>query len=312
MATLPRPDCLMMINEPIRSVLRSPTDLQPLTESSDGRAFMTADGRVYPMQANGILCLLDEAERGLDMGDDHFYDKHPFGSRDWKDTADLSRGVESELKDLLQTISKDALIADVGCGTGRISNYLSYVKFKNVASIDLSPVSLSFVRRNSENACLLGNNLHLPIKPDAFDLVISSGVIHHTPSPTQCLQELARIMKPGGVLYLNTYNINSLYGYLFYSYGSVLRALNASPTKWLADLLGFQVYRMIRSVLPLPRRSVAELRAKYENLFLKPMVHFFTTKQIRGEILSNNLEVISEKKRGGTHRMHNYVARKKT
>jgi SAM-dependent methyltransferase len=302
-----------MTKEPIRSLLRSPRDLRPLVEASDGKCLTAPDGRTYPIYENGILCLLDEDERGLDLGDGCFYDRHPFGERDWANRADIEQGVEPELKEMLKTIPRDALIADVGCGTGRISNYLSLVDFENVASIDISLVSLSVVSSsNSKTTCLLANNLHLPIKAEAFDLVISSGVIHHTPSPAKSLQELARIMKAGGILYLKVYNLHSLYGYLYYTYGAVLRLMNSvSVTKKLADILGFDVYRMVRSILPLPRRSLLQLRSKYEGLFLKRMVHFYTTAEIRGQVLKNGLDVVSESKRGATHRMHSYVARKK-
>jgi len=155
--------------------------------------------------------------------DGKFYESNPFGARDWSNPAEVEEGVENDIKDLLKNISKQALIIDVGAGTGRVSNYLGMHGFQNVVSLDYSLTSLKQVEKNSNNLCVWGNNLRIPVASNSFDLVISTGVIHHTPDPARALSECARIVKPGGRFYLRVRNIHSPYGYLFYTYGSALR-----------------------------------------------------------------------------------------
>ena len=47
--------------------------------------------------------------------------------------------------------------------------------------------------------------MHLPFRERSFDIVMSEGVIHHTPSTRDALLALARQVKPGGILALYVY-----------------------------------------------------------------------------------------------------------
>jgi hypothetical protein len=147
------------LNEKIVSILRSPVDLKPL-KLVNGEEFQTASGEKFPI-SDGVICLLLENERGADLGDGKFYEENPFGLRDWSNPAEVESGVESDLKNLLTKTAKEALIADIGAGTGRVSNYLSMKDFVNVASVDYSLASIRMVKKNSRNLCVWGNNLHL-------------------------------------------------------------------------------------------------------------------------------------------------------
>lgn len=301
-----------MIKKEIHTLLRSPENLKVLN-SSDGNGFKTDDNEYYPVMVDGIVCLLKKDERQSALEHDNFYDSNPFGERDWSDASDVESGVENRLKDLLAQYSKTALIIDVGAGTGRISNYLSCYGFENVVSLDYSLASLRQVKINSNNICIWGNNLHLPFTSNSFDLVISSGVIHHTPDPFKSLEECLRILKPGGRLYLKTYNLNSLYCCLYYTYGTVLRIFESTKSsRILSDLCGFRVYKLVRNVFfSLPRREDRILKAKFANLFLKKMVYFFTKSEIESLLRKNGLIIESAKREKLTHRMHCYVATKR-
>jgi SAM-dependent methyltransferase len=59
--------------------------------------------------------------------------------------------------------------------------------------MDLFPVSA---------ADLVGNALHLPFAGGTFDLVVSQETVEHLPDPFQALREMARVLRPGGRLYV--------------------------------------------------------------------------------------------------------------
>jgi len=300
-----------MIKKEIRDLLRSPSELK-LLKDSDDKALQTDDGELYPI-IDGILCLLKEGERGNDLGDGKFYNNNPFGEGDWSNVTDVDAGVEKDLKKLLERYHKSALIIDVGSGAGRISNYLSLHGYENVVSLDYSLPSLKQVNINSNNICIWGNNLHLPIENNSFDLVISSGVIHHTPDPHKAFEECVRILKPGGRLYFRIYNIHSLYCYLYYTYGAILRLFDSTKyTRFMANLFGFKIYKLVRRLLfsSLSNRDDRILKAKFSNLFTKKMVYFFTTSEIENLIKKHGLVIEIGKKLGKTHRMHCYVSKK--
>ncbi len=299
-----------MIKDEIRDILRSPDNLKMLYEKGPGK-LRSEDGQEYPIIDN-ILCMLKEEERVIDQGDDNFYEKYPFGERDWSNPDEIESGVEEELKCLLTEYPKAAIIVDVGAGTGRISNYLSLKSFENAVSLDYSIISLRQVVANSNNVCIWGNNLHLPFSSSSVDMVISSGVIHHTPDPEKAFEECERVLKPGGRIYLRVYNKYSLYGFLYHTYGAFIRSLESIRATFLVDVFGFYLYRLAWKLL---NRSVRKgnskiLRAKFANLFCKKMVHFFTNSEIDNLINKNQLIIESAKKRGLAHRMHCYVARK--
>jgi SAM-dependent methyltransferase len=56
----------------------------------------------------------------------------------------------------------------------------------------------------------MGDCEDLPYASNAFDLVYSWGVIHHTPNPRRALEEIVRVCRPGGVCKLMVYNRHSL------------------------------------------------------------------------------------------------------
>jgi len=300
-----------LIKEPIKPLLRSPVRLKPLEER--GNFFFAPGEEIYPI-IDGIICMLLPEERARDLGDKKFYDKNPFGQRNWQNNIDIKFGVERDLDLILEKLSKTDLIIDVGSGTGRISIYLDRAGYHNVVSLDFSYFSLLQVRQNSSNVCIWGNNLHLPFASNSFDFVISSGVIHHTPEPLTALKECVRILKPGGTLYLKTYNLWSPYCLLYFTYGSIMRFFERSElTQKISDLLGFSIYKFIRRfIYRLPKREDRILRAQFNNLFMKSMVSFLTKESI--EIVLDKCHIVVEryKTSSPTHRMHCYVGIKKS
>ncbi|MGH2367854.1 MAG: class I SAM-dependent methyltransferase, partial [Chloroflexota bacterium] len=99
---------------------------------------------------------------------------------------------------------------DGGCGTGVCSLALAELA-DEVVSVDLSlgsigtAVGLSHTAGVSNMTPCQASLLELPLAPDSFDLVFSWGVIHHTVDPVRALNELVRVLRPGGTLVLAVY-----------------------------------------------------------------------------------------------------------
>jgi len=295
----------------LSNFLRTPGGKNKLNAVSSD-LYESEDGGKYPVY-EGVVCGIAESERGGDLGDAKFYEDNPFGVRDWSNPTEIEAGVEKDLKDMLDQIPKDAMIADIGAGSGRVSNLISLRGFKNVISVDYSLNSIKMVNKNSKNFCVWGNILDLPLASDSFDFVVCTGVIHHTPDPERAFSECSRIVKPGGKFYMKVRNLWSPYGILFYTYGSFLRFFYKIPAlKWISDLFGFQVYRLTRSLFysHLPKRPTDELRGKFENLFIKKLITFFTTSQVKKMLKDNNMEILHGRKTEITHWQHFYVSKK--
>ena len=103
-------------------------------------------------------------------------------------------------------------VLEAGCGTGRESMYLA-LKGAKLTSIDIAdkPLATAYEQAKLHNFEKIikfqkASILDLPFEDNSFDIVLSSGVIHHTSNPELALSELTRVLKPGGYLILYVYN----------------------------------------------------------------------------------------------------------
>ncbi|GGY31993.1 class I SAM-dependent methyltransferase [Streptomyces djakartensis] len=98
-------------------------------------------------------------------------------------------------------------VLDAGCGTGRALPPLRAAVGPSgvVIGADLTPAMLrEAVRagRDRDGALLLTDVAALPLRPGSLDAVFGAGLISHLPSPAENLRELARVVRPGGLLAL--------------------------------------------------------------------------------------------------------------
>lgn len=86
-------------------------------------------------------------------------------------------------------------ILDVGCGTGRaLEWYTREVPGASVAGIDPSPDMLARARERAPEAdCRVGSAQSLPFDDGQFDLVCSTGILHHVKDPDRCIREMFRV-----------------------------------------------------------------------------------------------------------------------
>ncbi len=61
-------------------------------------------------------------------------------------------------------------------------------------------------------AAVLADGLRLPVRDRAADIVFSSNVLEHVPDPILMIDEMIRVTKPGGIVYLAFTNWHSPWG----------------------------------------------------------------------------------------------------
>jgi 2-polyprenyl-3-methyl-5-hydroxy-6-metoxy-1,4-benzoquinol methylase len=118
-----------------------------------------------------------------------FYDETPFPGYPVNDSLSWlrARAERSEFARLLdRAIPGDARIVEIGCGTGQMSLYLARAD-RIVIGADLTRESLRLAaaaarRFRLDRVQFVETDLHHPgLRPGSFDVVYSSGVLHHTP-----------------------------------------------------------------------------------------------------------------------------------
>ncbi|MER0429429.1 class I SAM-dependent methyltransferase [Streptomyces microflavus] len=107
---------------------------------------------------------------------------------------------------LLGLRTGDAVL-DAGCGTGRALPALRAVVGPGgtVLGADLTPAMLEEAARKGrgESGTLLRADVaRLPLRDGALDAVFGAGLISHLARPDADMTELARVVRPGGVLAL--------------------------------------------------------------------------------------------------------------
>ncbi|WP_069762617.1 class I SAM-dependent methyltransferase [Streptomyces sp. LUP47B] len=98
-------------------------------------------------------------------------------------------------------------VLDAGCGTGRALTPLRAAVGPSgvVVGADLTPAMLeAAVRagRDRDGRLLLADVAALPLRSRSLDAVFGAGLISHLSRPAENLSELARVVRPGGVLAL--------------------------------------------------------------------------------------------------------------
>jgi len=93
---------------------------------------------------------------------------------------------------------KPELILEVGSGLSPVMT-----KSNRIVYSDLSPVALQWLRRSNIRGWYVAADIEcLPFKSDTFTHTVCSEVLEHVPDDQKALGELARIMRPAGLLVL--------------------------------------------------------------------------------------------------------------
>jgi SAM-dependent methyltransferase len=121
------------------------------------------------------------------------------------DPYDIERRIDIVFQDLLPSSLRGKLVLDAGAGTGYFSQ-MAADRGARVISVDVGTPLLAQVAKRTAALLAAGDVQALPFRKASFDVVISSEVIEHTLDPAQAVRELARVLKPGGILALTCPN----------------------------------------------------------------------------------------------------------
>ncbi|MEM2779994.1 MAG: class I SAM-dependent methyltransferase [Candidatus Bathyarchaeia archaeon] len=119
-------------------------------------------------------------------------------------------------------------ILDIGCGIGYVAFALANDNSKEIHGFDLLPTNISIAKRflrKSNISYYVMDATNIGFKDSSFDCALCLEVLEHLKNPAACLQEIHRILKPGGHLIVSTPNAVSS--------SSILRGLSFLSSKRL-------------------------------------------------------------------------------
>ncbi|HEX7151005.1 MAG TPA: class I SAM-dependent methyltransferase [Thermoanaerobaculia bacterium] len=125
---------------------------------------------------------------------------------------------------------------EVGVGAG--TDFINWVRNgAKACGVDLSDQSLQLTRER-----VLSEGLHadlhvadaeqLPFQDESFDLVYSFGVLHHSPDTPRAINEVHRVLKPGGRALIMVYHPYGWVGLLLWLFHGVAKLRPWRSPRW--------------------------------------------------------------------------------
>ncbi|MBQ2657494.1 MAG: class I SAM-dependent methyltransferase [Erysipelotrichaceae bacterium] len=109
-------------------------------------------------------------------------------------------------------VRKNSVIVDVGCGYGRVLKILQEEGYENLTGFDFSPMMIERARR--ESPLIHFETMEegkIPLEDESADAVILFAVLTCIVSDEKqeaLIEEIHRILKPNGIMYVNDYLLN--------------------------------------------------------------------------------------------------------
>lgn len=117
-----------------------------------------------------------------------------------------------QVEEFAEYVSKDAVILDVGCGYGRTLNELSQSGYRNLIGVDFSEGMIERGKRQFPQLDLrVMENSSTGLADASVDAVILFAVLTCIPDGAEqraLIAEIRRVLKPGGILYVNDFLLN--------------------------------------------------------------------------------------------------------
>jgi len=92
---------------------------------------------------------------------------------------------------------------DIGCGNGRITEYLHDLTGASFTGVDISPEAIAQARARTASkrerlTFEVGNMNRLDFEPQTFDAAVAIDTLYYVDDPEETLRQLAAVLKPAG------------------------------------------------------------------------------------------------------------------
>jgi SAM-dependent methyltransferase len=173
--------------------------------------------------------------------------------------------------------------------------------------MDISDSVTGALQRNRDSSANSGLEAHFiqsdlclpPFPAGTFDLIYSSGVIHHTSDPKLTFEILSTLVKPGGRMYIWLYKKRAMLLELIVALSRAVSVrLPLSVLKWICILAAplFKIYRVLLNSLKIrefPDKNLREISLSLFDTFSPRYVFKYSPEEIAGWFKDNGFKNIN-------------------
>jgi len=125
-----------------------------------------------------------------------------------------ARKIAAVISDHVEGLQGQFTVLDVGCSTGIMTHHLAE-HFKATVGVDIDSEALQYASTQSwENlgtaSFLASDAMCIPFRDNSFDAVVCAHVYEHVPNAKRMMNEIYRVLKPGGICFFSAGNRLSL------------------------------------------------------------------------------------------------------
>lgn len=138
------------------------------------------------------------------------------------------------------SLANGSVVLDLGAGDGRFSYYIKQsFPGANIICLDLSLLRCKRCKENVNALVAQADARAIPLRDKTVDFLICNQVIEHVQQEETLLQEIKRVLKPGGVSFISSV-VASRYSWFIYKNKSGMRVADPSHLREYASVADFQ------------------------------------------------------------------------
>ncbi len=156
---------------------------------------------------------------------------------------------------------KNSKVLDIGCGVGGIAHSF-WLEGSKVTGIDLNPEDIKTTKSFCGKAKIdfyAMNAANLKFPDNTFDICILSSMLEHVDNPKIVLKECFRVLKKGGILYVDFPPYYSFFGHHLYDY--IAFPVHYFPQKLVRPLIRWYILKQKGTVMTEPKDILSQFES---------------------------------------------------
>ncbi|MBS3913769.1 MAG: class I SAM-dependent methyltransferase [Bacteroidetes bacterium] len=205
-----------------------------------------------------------------------------------------------EILPRIQGKSKDAVIFDMGCGSGSLLKALQDNGYSNAHGMDISPEQVALASNMGVSNVQEGDALeYVKSQKNAFDILFGMDIIEHFTKDelVDLLQHIQQSLKPGGMAIFRTPNMDAFLSSVFAN-GDFTHEnyMNASSAQQVCLACGFREVKVYPGLMYI-ENPIKEMLRKCASLIVKLRLRlylFATARSSKNVLWSPNMIIVAK------------------